>query len=58
MNEWIPIHKGEQGYSAGDFRCSSCLRPNPCYRLTRFCPNCGAEMCETKVKKDRKVGTK
>lgn len=46
MNKWIPIRKGEKGYSAGDFKCSSCLCPNPCYRLTMFCPNCGAEMQE------------
>lgn len=41
---WIPIVKGERGYSAGDFRCSVCGDPCKCYHLTNFCPNCGAEM--------------
>ena len=43
---WIPIVKGERGYSAGDFRCSVCGDPCKCYSLTNFCPNCGAEMAE------------
>ena len=42
--KWMPITKGERGYSAGDFRCDQCGTPNPCYRLTSFCPNCGADM--------------
>ena len=41
---WIPIIKGERGYSASDFRCSVCGDPCKCYHLTNFCPNCGAEM--------------
>ena len=41
---WIPIVKGERGYSAGDFRCSVCGEPCKCYHLTHFCSNCGAEM--------------
>lgn len=41
---WIPIEKGEHGYSAGDFRCSVCQKPNRCYSLTQFCANCGAKM--------------
>ena len=41
---WIPIIKGERGYSAGDFRCSVCGDPCKCYHLTNFCPNCGADM--------------
>lgn len=41
---WIPIVKGERGYSAGDFRCSVCGDPCKCYHLTNFCQNCGAEM--------------
>ena len=45
--KWIPIAKGEYGYSAGDFRCSNCMKPNPCYRLTEFCANCGAVMNKT-----------
>ena len=42
--EWRPITRGEKGYSAGDFRCSVCGKPNKCYTLTDFCPNCGADM--------------
>lgn len=42
--EWIPIEKGEKGYSAGDFRCSVCGLPNKCYSLTPYCCNCGAYM--------------
>ena len=41
---WIPIVKGERGYSAGDFRCSVCGDPCKCYHLTNYCPNCGARM--------------
>ena len=48
MAYWIPINKGEVGYSAGDFRCTKCGKPNPCYRLTDFCPNCGEAMQTTK----------
>ena len=44
--KWIPIIKGEHGYSAGDFECSICAQPNHCYHLTNFCPNCGADMRE------------
>ena len=42
--EWVPISKGEKGYSAGDFKCSVCGKPNKCYSLTAYCPNCGAYM--------------
>lgn len=42
--KWEPITRGEPGYSAGDFRCSLCLKPNKAYSLTKYCPNCGAEM--------------
>lgn len=42
--KWIPIEKGERGYSAGDFRCSVCGLPNRCYSITDFCCNCGADM--------------
>lgn len=41
---WVPIRRGERGYSAGDFRCTGCGKANPCYSLTLFCPNCGREM--------------
>ena len=41
---WNTIERGEHGYSAGDFRCSACGKPNPCWRLSDFCPNCGAYM--------------
>lgn len=46
---WMTIERGENGYSAGDFRCSVCGKPCPCYHSTKFCPNCGADMrgCRT-----------
>lgn len=43
-SKWVPIYKGEAGYSAGDFRCALCGKPNKCYSLTPYCPNCGASM--------------
>lgn len=46
--EWIPIRKGERGYSAGDFRCSVCHQPNKCYIVTNYCSHCGALMKEDK----------
>lgn len=45
--EWIPITKGERGYSAGDFRCSVCHQPNKCYTMTNYCSHCGAYMKPT-----------
>ena len=42
--KWFPIFAGEEGYSAGDFRCSVCGKPNKCYGLTKYCANCGAQM--------------
>lgn len=42
--EWTPIHKGERGFSAGDFRCSVCHQPNKCYTMTNYCSHCGADM--------------
>ena len=45
-SKWIPIKRGETGYSAGDFRCAVCGKPNKCYTLTPYCPNCGAAMIE------------
>lgn len=45
--KWIPISKGQRGYSAGDFQCSDCGKPNKCYHLTAYCPNCGAKMRDT-----------
>ena len=44
--KWLIINKGERGYSAGDFRCSECGKPNPCWSLTEYCPNCGEHMEE------------
>lgn len=41
---WIPIERGDKGYSAGDFIYSECEKPCPCYHLTKYCPNCGARM--------------
>ena len=46
--EWTPIHKGERGFSAGDFRCSVCHQPNKCYTMTNYCSHCGAYMKEDK----------
>jgi len=43
---WIPIERGEKGYSAGDFRCSVCGSPNKCYCLTPYCCSCGSRMEE------------
>ena len=43
---WIPIKRGEVGYSAGDFKCTECGKPNKCYSMTPYCPNCGAKMNE------------
>lgn len=45
--EWIPIRKGERGFSAGDFRCSICHQPNKCYTMTNYCSHCGAYMKPT-----------
>lgn len=45
--EWTPIHKGERGFSAGDFRCSICHQPNKCYTMTNYCSHCGAYMKPT-----------
>ena len=45
--EWTPIHKGERGFSAGDFRCSVCYQPNKCYTMTNYCSHCGAYMKPT-----------
>lgn len=42
--QWVPIKRGKAGYSAGDFKCTECGKPNKCYSLTPFCPNCGASM--------------
>lgn len=41
---WMPIQQGDRGYSAGDFICSCCGKPNKCYSLTDYCCNCGAKM--------------
>lgn len=41
---WMPIQRGDKGYSAGDFICSCCGKPNKCYSITDYCCNCGAEM--------------
>lgn len=42
--EWLPIEKGESGYSSSDFRCSKCGKPNRCNSLTDYCCNCGVKM--------------
>ena len=42
---WWAIEKGEKGYSAGNFRCSVCGKPNASYTpKPNFCQNCGADM--------------
>ena len=41
---WMPIEQGDKGYSAGDFICSCCGKPNKCYSVTDYCCSCGAEM--------------
>jgi len=41
---WMPIERGDKGYSAGDFICSCCGKPNKCYSVTDYCCSCGAEM--------------
>lgn len=49
---WVPIRRGERGYSAGDFRCSACGKPCPCWKLTRFCPECGRRIKKNKKGRD------
>lgn len=44
VGQWLAIHHGEAGYSAGDFRCNICGKANPCYHVTEYCANCGAKM--------------
>lgn len=51
---WITIERGEQGYSAGDFRCSVCGEPNRCYSMTDYCASCGAKMRD-KVQRVRRL---
>ena len=41
---WMPIEQGDKGYSAGDFICSCCGKPNKCYSVTDYCCSCGAKM--------------
>ena len=41
---WIPIRRGERGYSAGGFRCSQCGMPDRGWGKTNYCPQCGAWM--------------
>lgn len=50
---WLPIRKGQKGYSAGDFKCSVCGRANPCYCVTLYCPWCGAKMNKEKSKHEK-----
>ena len=42
--EWIPIRRGERGYSAGGFRCSQCGTPDYGRGRTNYCSQCGAWM--------------
>lgn len=47
QGKWINcgiIYAGTAGYTV--FRCSECNEPND--RAARFCPNCGAEMENSK----------
>lgn len=49
QGKWLPIRRGEKGYSAGDFRCSECGEPKRSYvAKPNYCQNCGAEMKEKK----------
>ena len=41
---WLPIVRGQKGYSVSNFVCSECGKPCPCYDLTKYCPNCGKRM--------------
>ena len=41
---WIPIRRGERGYSAGGFRCSQCGTPDYGRGRTNYCSQCGAWM--------------
>ena len=41
---WLTVHKGEAGYSRGDFRCPACHQVNPCYKPTNYCSNCGVRL--------------
>lgn len=50
---WEPIRRGEPGYSAGDFRCTNCGKPNKCFSLTDYCPNCGRRTLKKKGTKSR-----
>lgn len=43
-SHWIPIRRGERGYSAGGFRCSQCGTPDYGRGRTNFCSQCGAWM--------------
>lgn len=46
---WIPLNPGDYGYSAGDFICSCCGKPNHCYKVTDYCCSCGARMKEQEL---------
>ena len=41
--EWIPEEKMVRTPFASNYRCSICGQKNY-YALTKFCPNCGADM--------------
>ena len=41
---WIPIRRGERGYSAGSFRCSQCGTPDYGRGRTNYCSQCGTWM--------------
>ena len=44
---WYALNKGDRGYSAGDFCCSICGKPNNTWiPKPNFCQNCGADMRE------------
>ena len=44
---WYALNKGDRGYSAGDFCCSICGKPNNTWiQKPNFCQNCGADMRE------------
>lgn len=42
---WIPLKRGDRGFSAGDWKCSNCGKPNATWKIKPpFCSQCGAKM--------------
>ena len=47
IGHWIAVHP-LQPNDEGDYMCSVCRCGGLVYKPTKFCPNCGAKMVETK----------